>query len=124
MTVSVLGNNAPGYKGAGATGIGAANLPAGLGWTSLSSNQAGDTHVVFSIGIKCDISLGYYFQSTAGATVEFSLGGTGMLQESPDDGPWTDPLALPANDIVRAELICVAMRITFTAPGQVYIGAR
>ncbi len=131
MSVTVLGNHSKASMGHGVNGNGVVNnVPAGLGWLSVTGSDAGDEHVVQLGNLMAgELNLGVFFQSEAGASVEFTLFNPAMATD-PDPEVnasvlWGNTLAVPAGGaIVQAPLVFTCCKITFTAPGTVYIGVR
>ncbi len=129
MSVTVIGNHGRGFVGRGITGVGGQNLPVGVGWCAVIGSQAGDKEVVqLSSILNGNLQQGIFFQSEAGATIEFTLCNPGMADSTdPAEAAatlWANSLAVPASTIVKAPVLFTACRITFNAPGAVYIGAR
>lgn len=129
MSITVLGNHSKAFLGRGMDGNGIQNIPQGMGWVAVSASEAGDTHVVqLSSIIASNINQGIFFQSEAGASVQFTLANPGMATD-PDplvqaSVPWGNSTPIPVNTITKAPVIFSACKITFTAPGTVYIGVR
>lgn len=132
MTVTVIGNRSLGYLGhdnVGGNGINN-NKMQGLGWVSLTGSAAGDEIVVrlqdLAIG---DINVGVFFQSEAGASVDFTLVNSELATNMDPliqvGALWGSTLAVPAGGtITPSEVLFTCCRVTFTAPGTVYIGVR
>lgn len=129
MTVTVLGNHSKGYLSESAGGNGIQNVPAGMGWVAVTGSAAGDKAVVqLTTILTGEINQGVFFQSETGASVDFTLFNPGAAT-SPDPlvaaaVAWGSVLALPAGQIVKAPVLFTCLRLTFTAPGTVYIGVR
>lgn len=131
MTVTVIGNRSVGYLGpnnVGGNGINNSKMQ-GLGWVALVGSAAGDETIValedLAIG---DINVGIYFQSEAGAEVEFTLANSSHAKNADPlvqaSVPWGNALTVPANTITPADLLFTCCKVTFTAPGAVYVGVR
>lgn len=130
MAITILGNHSRGYMGKGVRGIGTQNIPVGMGWDACAASEAGDIWVI-QIGniVIGDINQGVFFQSETGATVEFTLGNPGAAA---DPDPlinqtvlWGNSTPIPAGgQIVEAPCLFTCARVTFTAPGIVYLGVR
>lgn len=131
MTVTVLGNHSIGYLGrdnVGGHGINN-NKMQGLGWVCVVGSEAGDETVVrlqdLAIG---DINVGVFFQSEAGAEIEFTLvnsaQATNMDPQVQAAVLWGNTLTVPVGTITPADLLFTCCKVTFTAPGAVYIGVR
>ena len=129
MTITVNGNHSKAYLGNASSGNGIQNLPMGMGWVAITANTAADTYVVpISSILMSTINQGIFFQSETGATVEFTLCNT-ALATNPDPATngsvvWGNSTTIPANTIVPAPVLFTACKITFTAPGTVYLGVR
>lgn len=131
MAVKVLGNRSVGYLGhhnIGGHGINN-NKQQGLGWTCIVASEAGDEYVVnlsdLTIG---DVNFGIFFQSEAGCSIDFTLCNSSLAEDlDPQVQPsvlWSNTLAVPANTIVPGVVLFTCCKITFTAPGALYIGIR
>lgn len=125
----VVGNR--GHYLNGVSGVGKAVLPDGtIGWNAVVG-KSGDVAYLAAASVHSNdrVQQGYYFQSGAGATVDFTLANANMATDaSPgaqDNVQWANTLTV-ANDgtIVKAEVCFTAIRITFTGDGEVYVLAR
>lgn len=132
MTVQSLGNHSKGFLGhKGIGGHGIANKPQGIGWDTLVASEASDVYVV-QLGslVIGDINQGVFFQSEAGATVEFTLCNselaTNLDPQVQASVLWGNSLTVPAGGAIVSPgvLVFTCAKITFTAPGAVYLGAR
>ena len=131
MAVNVIGNHSRAYLGHGINGNGIQNVPVGMGWTQGSASEAGDVWLLqLTTVVTGDINQGIFFQSEAGATVEFTLFNPGIAGEHDavsQASVMYDPtvLTVPAGgEIVEAPSIFTIAKITFTAPGTVYVAVR
>lgn len=132
MTVKSLGNHSKGYLGHGIGGHGIANKPQGLGWDSIVASEAGDVYYVQLASLAIgDINQGVFFQSDNGATVDFTLCNSELAMDAdPLVQPsvlWGNTLLVPSGGAIVTTptlLMFTVLRITFTAPGVVYIGVR
>ena len=130
MSITVIGNHSRGYLGHGIRGNGVQNVPVGIGWCSITASEAGETHV-FQLGsvLIGDLNQGSFFQSENGASAQFTLCNPGMSTSlDPNENGstlWGNTLAIPAGgQIIKSDLVYTACKITFTAPGTVYVGTR
>lgn len=129
MTVNAIGNHSRGYIGKGIGGNGIQNVPVGMGWASAAASEANDVwYVQLSTIVTGDINQGIFFQSEAGATVEFTLCNPGMAT---NDDPtvqasvlWGNSLTVPVDTITEAPVLFTVAKVTFTAPGTVYVVVR
>lgn len=129
MTVTVSGNHGRGFKGDAAGGVGMVSDPVGLGWAAISASAISDKWVVqLSSIIMSQLAQGVFFQSEVAATVEFTLCNPSMATSldpaENNQTKWGNSLTLSPSTIVKAPVLFTACRITFGAPGTVYIGAR
>lgn len=129
MAITIIGNHSRGFKSSGPGGVGAHNVPAGLGWCSVSASAASDTAVLgLASLVRGDINQGIFFQSDVAATVEFTLSNPAVAL-SPDpavngSARWGNSTALAADVIKQAPISAfTACRITFSAAGTVCIGS-
>ena len=129
MSVTVNGNHSKAFLGTASSGNGTQNVPQGMGWVAVTASTIGDTHVVqLSSLVMSDITQGIYFQSEAAASVQFTLANS-ALATSRDPAinastVWGNTTPLTAATIVKAPVLFTCVKITFTAPGTVYIGVR
>ncbi len=129
MSVTTLGNHSKGFLSDSANGNGIQNVPVGMGWVAATASAAGDEAVIqLTTILASQINQGIFFQSEAGAAVDFTLFNPGMAA-SPDplvkaSVIWGSNTALPAGQIVKAPVLFTCCRIKFTAPGTVYVGVR
>jgi hypothetical protein len=132
MTVKSLGNHSKGYLGHGIGGHGIANNKQGLGWDCLVASAAGDVeYVELSSLVIGDINQGVFFQSEAGATIDFTLCNSALATDRDPQAQasvlWGNTLTVPnTKQIVTSPglILFTVLRITFTQPGAVYIGVR
>ncbi len=128
MTVTTLGNHSKGFLSESANGNGIQNVPVGMGWIAATASEAGDEVVIQLTSLLAgQLQQGIYFQAEAAATVAYTLFNPG-LAASPDpldqaSVVWTADVAI-APGITKAPVLFTCMRITFGAPGTVYVGAR
>lgn len=126
----MLGNRAASYiKGSGINGIGAAaTFKAALGWVGLVG-KAGDVSYLNAGDCTTHFDQGYFFQTTGGATLSFTLQDPAMACD-PDPEvqagvAWVDTLTLaPADGIVQRVKAFASLKVVFTADGEVYIVSR
>lgn len=130
MSITLSGNHSRGYLGKGSRGQGSQNVTVGIGWLMATASEAGDV-AYFQLGdllANNNLTQGVFFQSEAGATIDFTLCNPGLaMSPDPDDQAsvlWTNSLTVPTGTITPADLVFTCARITFTAPGTVYVGAR
>lgn len=127
MPVAIQANSGRDSRG-GSAGIGTQAQPNGLGWVGMAG-KAGDQIVIPLQDLTTsDINQGIFFQSSAAATLEFTLINVATaVTRDPDlktSVLWTTPLVLVAKAITPCSLLFTAVRITFTAAGELYIGVR
>lgn len=131
MAVKVLGNHSVGYLGhrnIGGHGVNN-NKQQGIGWDCFVASEAGDVYVVnISDLIMEGINYGVFFQSEAGCTVDFTLCNSSLAEnldpEVQTSVLWSNTLTVPANTITPGDVLFTCLKITFTAPGAVYVGMR
>ena len=132
MTAKSLGNHSKGYLGHGIGGHGIANKQQGLGWDSIVASEIGDVYYVELASLVIgDINQGVFFQSDGGATVDFTLCNSELATNRDPQIQtsvlWNNSLTVPSGGAIVTTptlLMFTALRITFTAPGVVYIGVR
>ena len=126
--INVSGNHGLAFMTKAPGGVGAVNLPVSMGWVSVSASKAGDSHVVqLSSIVASQIAQGVFFQAENSATVEFTLANPAIAADSDPLNsalaPWNNSLTVTST-IVKAPVLFTACKITFAAPGTVYIGVR
>jgi hypothetical protein len=130
MSVKYVGNHSKGYLGKGSDGNGIQNVTVnGMGWLAVTASVANDVaYVPLNNIIASNIDQGIFFQSEVGATVQFSLANPALAaSKDPADNagaPWGNQITLVANTIQVAPVLFTVCKITFSAPGTVYIGVR
>jgi hypothetical protein len=129
MSVTVNGNHSKGYLGRGSTGNGVQNVVQGIGWQAATASEAGDVAYLSLTGaFLSDINQGIFFQAESSATIEFTLCNSGLAASIDPTVQasvlWGNSLSLPANTITKAPVLFTVCKITFGAPGTVYMGVR
>lgn len=130
MSISIVGNHSKGFLGNGVGGNGVQNIPAaGMGWVAATGSAANDTCVIaLSDILASNINQGIFFQSEAAASVQFTLCSPALAKNKDPNNQasvlWGNALSLTADVITKAPVLFTACKITFTAPGTVYIGVR
>lgn len=130
MVAKVIGNRAASYiRGAGANGAGFNNGFNGpLGWVMVSGID-GDLAFLSAASCTLHVDQGYFFQTTGGAILSFTLQDAAMATNPDpliqDQVLWSNPLTLtPELGIVQHVLGFAAIKVEFTAPGEVYLCSR
>lgn len=125
----MIGNRAASYiRGSGVNGIGtAANFKAALGWVGLTG-KAGDVAYLNAGDCTTHFDQGYFFQTTGGVTLSFTLQDPAIAC-NPDPViqatvAWAEPLTLSPGTITQRAKAFAAIKVAFTAPGEVYIVSR
>lgn len=129
MVAKAIGNRGAFFKG-GPGGIGSQTRQDGnISWTGIVG-QTGDVIVLSASDLNSNDKLqrGYSFQSTGGATVDFTLVNVARAKdknpEVRDACPWANTLTVAGDGtIVFCTFAFAAARITFTGPGEVYVVA-
>lgn len=129
MTVKSLGNHSKGFLGHGIGGHGIANVPVGMGWDTLVASEASDVYYLqLSSVVTGDINRGIFFQGEVPVSIDFTLCNPALAA---DKDPaiqasvlWANTLAVPANTITPTDVLFTVCRITFSAPGALYVGVR
>lgn len=129
MAITVLGNHGPAFQNRGGPqGVSRVGKPTSVGYVSVT----GDAGDIFVLGLSdfviSDLNQGVFFQAPNGVGLEFTLGEiSAAVSDNPnvrDSVPWGNALSVTGNDIVESQIIFTAVKITFTAKGTLYIGAR
>lgn len=127
----MLGNRGSYLTGVG--GIGASTYPDGsIGWVGIVGKAGEIIYLGASEVHSLDkVQVGYFFQSPAGAKIDFTLANIG-LAKNPDPAvqvgvPWGNTLTVPAGATIvttPTPLAFAAIRVTFTGDGELYIVTR
>lgn len=116
--------------GNGPGGVGAQNIGPVIGAWEQVSGQAGEiVPVTINLLAYEPLRLGVYVQSSAAATIRYSLDNIALAGSmDPDiraDATWTAPQTLTAGEIVRTDAdVFIVAELTFTAAGIVSFHAR
>lgn len=128
-SAKMIGNRAATFiRGAGSNGVGAlGKFNAMISHVALVG-KSGDINFLTAGDITMHVDQGYFFQTTGGAIISFTLQGPEIAcNPDPDvqaSVAWVEPLTLAAGTIEERQKGFACIKVELTADGEVYLMSR